>query len=85
MDFSDPVQLQIWGGPGLCQYYSELFSTDNIVDSNWVKLKFVFSPEQEIDYLHLKSEFAKNYYNYPNGNVLVDLISHIYEIKRVEN
>lgn len=80
-NFSNPVELFMWGGNTICQHDQLLCATNAISHYDWRKYTFEFSPGKDYKYVTLEAFFKEGFTEQYNGHVLMDAFSAITEIE----
>lgn len=79
-DFSNPVELLVWGGNLICEHSQLLSATNAVGHYDWKKYTFEFTPDMDFKYVTLEAFFKEGFTEQYNGHVLVDGFSPITEM-----
>jgi hypothetical protein len=80
-NFSNPVELLIWGGHDYCQRVQLLVHSGAINNHDWKYYSLEISPEESFEYITIGAFFVFGYTEPYNGHILVDGLSPIIEIE----
>ena len=79
-NFSNPVELFIWGGDNFCRRHQLLAHSGPVANHEWTLFTFEFSPKKTYTYISIGAYYQQGYTEPYNGHVLVDALSPIIEI-----
>jgi Secretion system C-terminal sorting domain len=79
-DYTTPAVLKVWLGDSYCDLRDHLTTSKPIVNSDWVKYTFVFTPTITADHICFEAFYANPNEEATNGNLLLDNVSGIEEI-----
>lgn len=80
-NFSNPVELFIWGGDNYCRKRKLLASSGAVSNNDWTLFTFEFTSKEIYTYITIGAFFKHGYTEPYNGHVLVDNLSPIIEIE----
>lgn len=80
-NFSNPVELFIWGGDKSCRTHQLLAHSGPVSNHDWELFNLEFSPKETYQFITIGAYFQKGYSEPYNGHVLVDNFSPIVEIE----
>jgi len=78
---SKPVILRLWGGTYEDPFAELLTETKPVDNLEWSEQVFSFIPKQSVSYLTLEAYYDRGSAYAYNGNVLIDNLSPIYQLR----
>ena len=80
-NFSNPVELLVWGGHDYCKRVQLLVHSGAISNHEWKYYSLEIAPEESFEYITIGAFFVFGYTEPYNGHILVDGLSPIVEIE----
>jgi len=80
-NFSNPVELLVWGGHEYCQRVQLFVHSGAISNHEWKYYSLEIAPEESFEYITIGAFFVFGYTEPYNGHILVDGLSPIVEIE----